>query len=224
MRERADVDVDRLDGPQFAAPALVDHLAVIFQHPLAAAGNDTTVTPGRRHHQRPFMEGPGLGLLAKGVLAVVAGLDQNNRVPVVGRGAMDGVDIGAGQQVAEVDVGLAILVAIVVVDAVAGVVAEIPPHVADGHVLHVAAAKEGPLVAGTLISDADSTHDDAVARRRAVAGPQGRLRNQVGASDRGCGRSLEKVSPVGTLFHGTALPFLKHGRMGPRRAIHAAGR
>ena len=89
---------------------------IVFQHPLAAAGDDAAITPGRRNHQRAFAEGLGLGLLAINVLAVAAGLDHDDRMPMVGRGTMDGVDIGAGQQFAEVVVGLAIAVVVVVVD------------------------------------------------------------------------------------------------------------
>ena len=125
LRERTDVDVDRLDRAEFAAPALVDHSTVVFQHPLAAAGDDAAITPGRRDHHRAFAEGLGLGLLAIDVLAVAAGLDHHDRVPMVGRGTMDGVDIGAGQQIAEVVVGLAIAVVVLVVDAVATAVADV---------------------------------------------------------------------------------------------------
>ena len=79
------------------------------------------------------------------------------------------------------------------------------------------------MVAGTLISDADAAHHDPLAGRRAAVGAEGRAGDQVGAGD-GCrGRCLEKVSPIGTLFHGSAFPFLKHGRMSPACAMHVSG-
>ena len=219
LRKRPDIDVDRLDGAKFAAPTLVDRAPVILQHALAAAGNDTAVTAGRRHHLGTLGERPRLGLLTIDVLAMAAGLNHHQGMPVVGRGAVDGIDISAGQQIAEVGVGLAIAILVAAVDAIAGRVAVVRLDVADGYVLHVAAAQVRSLIAGTLVADADTAHDDAVAGRSAVAGPEGRLRDQVGTGDRGCGRGLEKVSPVGTLFHGSALPFfLKHGRTGPTRA------
>ena len=102
LRERADVDVDRLDRAQFAAPALVDDSAIVFQHALAAAGNDAAVAARRLDHQRAFAQRERLGLLAVDVLAVAAGLDDHDGVPVVGRGDMHGVDVGPSQQLAEV--------------------------------------------------------------------------------------------------------------------------
>ena len=147
MRERADIDVDRLDRAELAAPALVDHSSVVFQHPLAAAGDNAAITPGGRDHQRAFAERLGLGLLAIDVLAVAAGLDHDDRVPMVGRGTVDGVDIGTGQQVAEVVVGLAIAVVVLAVDAIATILADVFAHVANGNILHVAATEKRVLVA-----------------------------------------------------------------------------
>ena len=43
--------------------------AIVFQHPLAAAGDHAAVAPGGRDHQRAFAERPRLGLLAVNVLA-----------------------------------------------------------------------------------------------------------------------------------------------------------
>ena len=152
-----------LIAPEFAAPALVDHAFVVFPHPLAAAGDDAAITPGRRDHHLALAEGLGLGLLAEHVLAVAAGLDHHDRVPMVRRGAMDGVDVGAGQQVAEVVVGLAILGMVLIVDAFARALADLFADVAHGDILHVRVTEERPLVAGTLIADADAAHHDAVA-------------------------------------------------------------
>ena len=73
-------------------------LAVVFQHALAAAGDDAGVAPGGLDHQRAFAERPRFGLLAVDVLAAAAGLDHHDRVPVVGRGDVHGVDVVAGQQ------------------------------------------------------------------------------------------------------------------------------
>ena len=192
-----------LIGAQFAAPALVDRPSIVFQHPLAAAGNDAAITPGRRDHQRAFAEGLGLGLLAIHVLAVAAGLDHDDRVPMVGRGTMDGVDIRAGQQVAEVVVGLAIVVVVVIVDAIA--TSRCGRFRARRRRQHTARRRDRGTPLGrrdALISDTDAAHDDPLAGRRTAVGAEGRAGDQVGAGRRGRGRCLEKVSPIGTLFHG----------------------
>ena len=202
LRNRTDVDVDRLDRPQLAAPALVDRSPVVFQHPLAAAGDDAVVAPGRRDHQRSFVEGPGLGLLAIDILPVPAGLDHDEGVPVVRRAAVNGVNIGAGQQVAEVVVSLAVLAVVMAVHLVALAVANVFADVAHGDILHVAAAQEGPQVAAALVPQTDAAHHDPVAGRRTVALAQGRAGDEVRTGRRGGGRRLEKVSPIGTLFHG----------------------
>jgi hypothetical protein len=104
---------------------------------------------------------------------VAAGLDDHQRVPVVGGGNVNGVDVRAGQQVAEVVVGLAVLVAVVLIHPVLGVVTGALTHVADSDVLDVLAAEESPQVAASLVADADAPHDDPFAGRRAFAGARG---------------------------------------------------
>ncbi len=134
---------------------------------------------------------------------------------MVGRGTMDGVDIAAGQQVAEVVVALAVFVVVLIIDAIAIAVTDVFADVAKGDVLHVAATEVRPQVAGTHIPDTDTAHHDPPAGRGTAVGAEGRGGDQVGAGRCCCGCCLEKVSPIGTLFHGSALPFLKHGRISP---------
>ena len=85
---------------------------------------------------------------------------------MVGRGDVDGVDVVAGEQFTEVDVGRAVLGAVPLIDAALGVVPELLPHVADGDVLHIGPAEESPLVPRAHVADADAPHHDPVARRR----------------------------------------------------------
>ena len=85
---------------------------------------------------------------------------------MVGRGDVDGVDVVAGEQFTEVDVGRAVLGAVPLIDAALGVVPELLPHVADGDVLHIGPAEENSLVPRAHVADADAPHHDPVARRR----------------------------------------------------------
>ena len=78
LRQRIDVDVDRLDRSQLAAPARIDHAPVVFQHPLAAAGDHPPVTLRGLADQPVLAEGPRFGLLAEDVLAGPAGLDRRS--------------------------------------------------------------------------------------------------------------------------------------------------
>ena len=83
-------------------------VAVVAQHPLAAAGEDPAVTPHRLDHRPALADRQALGLLAIHVLAVLAGLDGDDRVPVVRRADQHGVDVRTGQQLAEIVVRLAV--------------------------------------------------------------------------------------------------------------------
>ena len=83
------------------------------------------------------------------------------------------------------------LLLVVLVDAALGRLADALAHVADGHVLHVAAAQEGAQVAAAHVADADAAHDDPLAGRRAVVGAQGGGGDDVGHGDRRAGRLQE---------------------------------
>ena len=74
----------------------------------------------------------------------------------------------AGEQFAEVAIGLAVGVFVLLVGSVLRRLHDPLADVADGHVLHVAAAEEGPLIAGAHVAHADPAHDDAVAGGRNI--------------------------------------------------------
>ena len=116
LGQRADVDVDRLDRAEFAAPALVDHLAVVLEHALAAAGDHAAVAARGFDHQRAFAQGawfPASGSTRP--CRRGRPRSRSDGVPVVRSGDVHGIDVLAGQQFAEVVVGGAVLVLVVLV-------------------------------------------------------------------------------------------------------------
>ena len=165
-RRPADGNVDGLKRADLARPAGIDDVPVVFEHPLAAAGNNPAVAPGSRDHQRPFTEREGFGLLEINILAGPAGSNRHDRVPMVGGGDVDRIDVIPGQQFAEINVGGTVLVAVFAVHAPLAIVAPSAPHVAHRHILHVAAAEKRPLVAGAHVADADPPDHDPIAGRR----------------------------------------------------------
>lgn len=66
---------------------------------------------------------------------------------MVGRGHMDGIDVVAGQQIAEVGIRLAIFVAVPAVDLAFGTVADTTTDIGNRDVLNVSVAKESTLSA-----------------------------------------------------------------------------
>ena len=70
----------------------------------------------------------------------------------------------AAEQLAEVLVALAVLVLVVLVDALDGLLEMALVHVGDGHHPAVLLAEEGVQVAFALPADADAAHDDLLGR------------------------------------------------------------
>ncbi len=154
-------------------------------------------------------EGPGERFFAVDVLAPPRGLDAYERMPMVGRGHDDGVDVVAREQFAVVVVGGAVLVAVVLVH----------EPLVFGQLLVVDVAKRdnlrGPVPDGVfheaagLPAAADDAHDDAVAGRGRFVRAQGRGRDDVGrgrrrthaaqkrpSRDSACGLALHGLAPV----------------------------
>ncbi len=121
---------------------------------------DALVLLGRGHH------GPALGdpvrqrLLAVDVLAGLAGQDGRDRVPVVGRGDHDGVDILAVEHLAEIVVGLRLAVGRRLGPPQMRLV-----HVADRRDPDVRKALEDFEQAGPHAADADEAQHDRLAGR-----------------------------------------------------------
>src|SRR5262249_43244373 len=140
-------DEHLLHPAQGAAPDQPRPVAVVAQHTLAAAGEDAAGAAHGLDQGPPPAPGPGPRPLPVDVLAGPAGLDGLNGVPVVGGADEDGVEVAAGEQVAEVVVGGAVTVAVAAVDEGPGALAVRRHGVADGDHLHLGEAHKALHVA-----------------------------------------------------------------------------
>ena len=200
LRRTAHADIDRLDRAKLARPAGIHDLLVIFQHTLAAAGDNTAVASGRGDHQRALSQRERLRLLQIDVLPSAAGGDCHDGVPMVGRGDVNGVDVVAGKQFSEIDVRCAVGVGILAVDAALALVPPLLPYIADGDILHVGPTEERVLIPRAHVADTDAPHHDPVASRRGRGIAEGLGGDDVGGGDRSTGgdaRSLEKAATRG---------------------------
>ncbi len=109
---------------------------------------------------------------------------------------MHRVDVAARHDLAEVTIGLAVLVVVLLVHAVREGLANVPLGVADGNILDVVTAQEGTQIAATHVAEPDAGHHDAVARRHGPGIAHRRRRDQVGKRHR-CRRYLQKCSSTG---------------------------
>ena len=111
----------------------------------------------------------------------------------------------AGQQLAEIVVGLAVLVVVLLVRR-----GPWPRRGTSSRTSQTAtyctslAAQERALVAAAHVADADAGHHDPLAGRRAIVGPQGGGRNKTGQR-RGGGRRLEKLAARDAWFHSVVI-------------------
>ena len=109
------------------------------------------------------------------------------------RGDQHRVNVVAHQHVAEVSVGFTGLVAalvvglgVVIADALAGALAALTPHIADGQHLHIFSAsvtagyvgpRSAEQMAASLRADPDKAHRDALAGRKGPVSTEGRSRD-----------------------------------------------
>ena len=91
-----------------------------------------------------------------------------------------GVDIIAGQKLAEVVINFAVFVAVFLIDAVLRPLTDISFYVTHGYVLHIAAAQEVALVAPAHVADAYAGHNDTVTWCGAAGISHHGRRDQVG--------------------------------------------
>ena len=155
------------------ANELVAHDEVRFAQTLHAGLVDPLVLGGGRHHGLPLAHGHRCGLLGVDVLPRAHGEDGDAGVPPVPRGGVDRVDVRTRQQLAHVDVRLAVMVSVVVVDDFLHVVTARFPHVADGDKLHVL-LRQHPAAhhAAAATTQADAGHGYAVGRRHRAVAPE----------------------------------------------------
>ena len=168
-------------------PALGDDFHVVLPDALAASGHHAAVTVRGGDEQGTFAQGQRFRFLAENVLAGTAGLQNDERMPVVRGGDVHCVNVVPGQYLPEVAVGFAVGVAIMLVHAVFGAVADAFADVAHGHVLHVRLVEEDAEVAPTHVAEADTGHDNPLAGwRRLLVAADGR--GQDGGEANGGGR------------------------------------
>ena len=113
----------------------------------------------------------GDGFLAVDILAVAEGLHANESVPVVRSSNHYRIDIVAGAQFAVIKIGLAVLVAIFLVDGFLSPDGSTTPitvgvvlvTVSDGHSLNILVVDVGLHDAKAPVADADKAHDYALA-------------------------------------------------------------
>ena len=181
--------------PHFADPPAADQLAgqrimgVLLAGSQLAAGLEHAIElADRLDHRRAFVDRQRQRLLAIHVLARLARLDRRDGVPMVGRGDEHGVDVLAGEHVAEVVVLVAAFGArggaVVLVDPLLGVAAAVGVDVADGQNANVVEPeKRGDVKAVGLHPQADHADGDLVAGARLVAAEH-RAGNDRGNRDR----------------------------------------
>ena len=129
------------------------------------------------------------GLLAVDVLAGLCGVDARGGVPVGAGGNEDGVDVAAVEELAEVLVHRAGIIAVLLVGHLLDADAPVFLDVADRRELDVVLLEKAAEVVSAAVADADAAEDDALARRdRAVEAEGGA--GDHGGGDRG-GRQRE---------------------------------
>ena len=93
-----------------AEPAIAQELHRLAEHgaapPLRADLDDPVVAPGRLDHPPAFDDVVADGLFDVDVLARLAGQDRHERVPVIGRGDGDRVDVAIVEHPPEIGLGL----------------------------------------------------------------------------------------------------------------------
>ena len=136
-------------------------------------------------YRAPLLVAPGERFLAVDVHPGGGGVAGDAGVPVVGRGGADDIQAGVLEQLAVVGKGLAVLVAVFLVDAGFGTIARPLVDVGYGHDLDVPFVEEAAHVADALAAAADHAHGDAVVGRRILGAQEERRAEQGGGGTGG---------------------------------------
>jgi len=149
-----------VDGPELAEPAGAGQLAgegEVGEVPPLRAGLENPARAAHRLGQRQALHDVlGAGLLAVHVLARLRRVDRGRRVPVRSRGDEHRVDVGAGQQLAEVVIRRAVLIAVLLIGHFLDGRAACRLDVGNGDELHVRLLQKAPEVVAAPVSDADA--------------------------------------------------------------------
>ena len=189
---RARLEAEAPRHVDLADAAVLDELDGL-DHGRAAAVHGTdlhqlAVPLGGLHHLSPLPHGVGGGLLDIHVLAGLQAPDGGQRVPVVGRGDDDRVDVLVVEDAAQVT-----LVAgpesrdVLELRVLRARGEQVLVDVAERLDLHVGQAGEAPLQGVPLSADADARHDDAV-----VGSHHARAHRGAGAGFRRAQRRLAR--------------------------------
>ena len=147
--------LNHLHDAPVGGPVVVDVVAHL---------RDALVLVRRGHHGAAFADGIGERLLDEDVLAGAAGVDEGQRVPVVGRPHHDGVEFLALQQLAEIVERLG-LAPLRFFDRGGGAIEVRLVQIADGGGVHVRLPHELVEPRGALAAESDEADLNLVARR-----------------------------------------------------------
>src|SRR5262245_5321684 len=167
----ADADVDRLHlanaAVAHALRCLAEHAAVFAALLAAGLENDLRFLD-LVHNDAALGDIVRQRLFAVNVLAGAGSVDARDGVPVIGRCDHDGINVLAGQQVAEVIVSLAALVRalaflsrVAILHVLSGALPPLRDYIADGEHLHVAPAQKPTQMAAAHNPNADEAKRDA---------------------------------------------------------------
>ena len=186
--QQAAVDqlLERLDGGAQAVEGIRE------TEPRIEA-EDAVVALDGLHDALALADGAGHRFLAPDVLAGLRGLDGHDAVPVRGRGDMDDVDIGVGDQAAEIAIGLQRLVETLFAQ-VERALEMLAVDVADRH--QTALLGAGEMVAALAdAADADDAFGELVARRHVFRAAEHMARDD--RQQRHAAQCFQKI-PAGT--------------------------
>jgi hypothetical protein len=158
-------------------------------------------------HEGPrLVDGLSEGLFAVDILAGPGGKNADEGMPMIGGGDHDGVDFGAGEQVAEVGErltdtgrGAASILGVMLLDGALGMLAALGVDVADGGDDDVRAFEAIPEQVTSLGAITDKAKIDPGGRRR--VGSENAAGQEVGSGERegGC---AEKAAAIRMSVHG----------------------
>ena len=182
------MSIDGLEPAQLAAPGQINRESKIGQAaPLCAGLEDAAGAADRLGQREALGDVLGAGFFAVNVLAGVGREDGGGDVPVGPGGDEDGLDIAAGQQLAQVAVRGAVVVAVFGISPPLDRRAARFLDIAHGHELHVGFLEETAQVVGAPVADADAAQDDAFAGGDAAVPAQNGSAHHLGRGQQGAG-------------------------------------
>ena len=141
---------------------------------LRAGLEDATGAADRVAEEEALVDVLRAGLLAVDVLPGLRGVDARGGVPVGAGGDEDGVDVAAVEELAEVLVHRAGVVAVLLVGHLLDADATVFLDIADRRELDVVLLEEAAEIIGAAVADPDAAEDDALARRDRAVEAEGR--------------------------------------------------